>query len=201
MRSIDVAKAEHVAQLVGDDGQQVHALGGRATSCGRQVTAGGSELGVVTGTGIDEPAMSGGSGVDGDRRPRRLGESIAREVGDGESHTGEGLPGPVRHRRPGHTVNVGRGDSGLGTYGCGGRAGCPDLLDIFRANSPSEEESRRGRRHDEHDGQQGLRYPSPRARCHGRRRSTGAVAPTCTYVPPPMPCKGFPSLATRNHSK
>ncbi len=104
-----------MAQLVGDDGQQVHAPRGRAAVRGREVAAGRGELGVVTGTGIDEPAVPGRGGVDGDRAAGRPGEGAAVQVGDGEGHTGERLAGPERHRRAGDTVDVGRRDGGLGT--------------------------------------------------------------------------------------
>ena len=76
-----VLEAEHVADLMQQNGEQVDTAVGRAgcVCCGAEI---GAEFGVLCRGRIDEPAASGGAGIKGDRVAIGEAELAARQVAD-----------------------------------------------------------------------------------------------------------------------
>ena len=82
---------EHVADLVHQDGEQIHASEGRAVGrcCGAGIGQGLSELGTVRGGGVDEPAAPCGGRIEGDQIVVRLAQLAGREIGDLDLEIGQ----------------------------------------------------------------------------------------------------------------
>src|SRR4051794_36144057 len=119
-----------MADLVQEDGQEVHRAGGGAAGDGAEVVGAEQEgeLDRVAGRGVDEPAMAGGIKIKADRGAVGLTKDAVSEVGDqerrragwkGEALCGESL-GPYRKTKAGEALKIcggergGRGGEGRG---------------------------------------------------------------------------------------
>ncbi|HEX7052993.1 MAG TPA: hypothetical protein VF211_03550 [Burkholderiales bacterium] len=113
-----------MADLVDEDGEQVHASVGwaRGVCCGAEIRQGLRELGMLARGRVDEPAEAGGGGIERDGQAVGVADLAAGEIGDADLQIGEAIgigggraglrPGGDRLRESFFDLSVGQGCRG-----------------------------------------------------------------------------------------